>query len=279
MGELSEREARLRNKNRRTANQDYFPAVVGDATGNVYDPNLPGNVLVRIQTSQGLSPQVISVKGPVGQAIKLDPATPVKLGQDQKGRVQIIGLDPDAYVSLNINPTAVTQRLLSPRTSQSNIETLWCLQSSPPSTIVNVKSWSPIINNVYYIFAGGSIDLASKIPGTGLQAWVVVFVKNDYLTLEAFASATVSTTDTIDQRSSIQTCLNQKSGGSTPVWALLLSNAQTTITQNTINNGQDLRDIIGSNDGGGGAQVSRILTSPLGIVLIDMNGYVMTRAV
>jgi hypothetical protein len=286
MNSLTEREHRLRNRTKRVVNRDYLPATLGDANGLIPDTSLVGHVLVRVQAGLGLTPQVISVRGPVGRLIKLDPGTPIELEWDKKNRLYVAAIDPDALIAMQVDPVAYSQQALSPRVTQNNLETLWVFQSSPPSTVVNVKAWNPISDGTYYLFPGGSIDLGvgdwDLIPAAGYQAWVAVFVEDDFLTLAATSSSVVPLNDFFDQQEAIQECLDARPSGSTPVWALLLGDGQTEISQGQIEPGPtstDLRNIINTPDGISGVSFRKILTSANGLVLVDANGYVMTRAV
>lgn len=279
MTNFSQREHNLKNALKRLTNREFLPAIVGDPFGKIYDPNRPGNVFVQVQTGQGLSPQVISVIGPTEQTIQLKPMTPVQLEWDKKKRLFIARLDPDAMVAMQVNPVAYTQRTLSPRLSQDNLETLWCFQSNPPSTVVNVKAWVPIINNTVYLFPGGKIDLgpsgANVLPAVGYQAWIVVFVKNDYLTLEAKTSTAVPLNDVLDTRSAIQQCLDAKTEGSTPSWSMLLQDNPSSVDQNTINKGIDLRNMVNSSEGGGTSVINLIMTDDDGNPMADDDGNLM----
>jgi hypothetical protein len=87
-----------------------------------------------------------------------------------------------------------------------------------PSLKVSVSGWKPIVNGIMYSFAGNSaFDLTSLVPGSG-HAVVLVALRSDFATLEAFASSAVPTNDPL-LLADMNNALGQMSAGSTPVWA------------------------------------------------------------
>lgn len=243
-------ERAARNYIRQKLGIDYSIVIVGSAAGVIQDPNIPGNVLVRIKASNGfmvpfsVGKPVIKVQLTVGKAVELE---------YKRGKLRIAGLDNDGIITSGGDPLADTND--TDFNKQESLATLGVTQTQPVSTTVKVKAWNPIVSGTAYEFPGGEIDIAtagsgssSLIPTSGNMARIVIFVKNDYVTLEAKSSTPRGMTDVILSVADTNEAIALRTAGSTPVWAIDLFNAQTTISQGDIQNGRDLRNLVNNLD-------------------------------
>jgi hypothetical protein len=238
---------------RRVNNLDLIRAVVGDASGNV-QADLPGWVWVRIQSSNGLFDKR-RVLPPAGKAMSLKAGSAVTLEYDKMGNLRIAEPDTQAALSGGVNVLAqVVQPTATPRITQSSLETLRVIQTSPASSVVGVKAWNVILGATEYQFSGAAVDLTSFVPASGNMRYAVIFVKSDYATTEVFASTARSVADVPLDSADIQECITAATAGSTPVWAIKLIGGQTAITQDNIDTeGLDLRQMVNTAAGGGDA--------------------------
>lgn len=243
--DIEEKIRMLRGAYRGENNLDLLPAILGDASGNIGDPLLPGNVYVRVQTSNGLSDRR-SVRAPALMLPYLKPGLPVLLGQDQFKRTAIIGVNNDALLSAGSSPVTVQTQQQSKGATQSNFETLRLVQTSPPSLLVCLKSWYALDNGTLRYFPGSSaVDFTASVPAAGNMCYAVVFVKADYLATEIFASTARSVADVPLDLADLQECIDARTAGSTPAYAVKLIGGQTTITDSDIqNDGKDLRQMV-----------------------------------
>lgn len=244
---------------RNDTNRVYRPAVLGDTDGTIPDPQLPGNVIVRIPGANGLS---------VGRSVTLgedmdmpyEPGIPVRLGRDRQRRDSVQGLDNRGLMAAGVNPVAIFQRQQSGSTTPGDMEELRCVQSSPPSLTVSLKSWNPRVNGIYYLFGGADIDLTAAVPSTGNMLYAVVAVTSDYATLEYAVSTARSEADVPLGVDDINEAVALLAGSSTPAWAIKLVGDQTEITQAGIDDdGQDLRNMVNVAEGGGSVTQDYIL--------------------
>jgi hypothetical protein len=108
------------------------------------------------------------------------------------------------------------------------------------SLSVMVRSLVYIVDRTAHSFLSTKVDLTSSVPTAGNQCLVGLFLKDDD-TIEVVASTAQTMDDPLDL-TDIQECITGSSQNSTPVWAWQLQDAQTTITDKTVNFG--LRDVI-----------------------------------
>lgn len=238
------------SEHKKRSNLLPYPVVVGDGNTpcNILDPDIPGNILVRYVVSQNLF-QPISVGAPTSK-MDLSPGKAVELEHDNYGNLRIKGYDNKAAIAAGDFPYASV--VDSDKSKQQDMATLLPQPTQPTATTkVLIKGWNPIVNGVAYEFSGGEIDIAtaggggsSLIPTSGNMAYIVIFVKNDYLTLEAKTSTPRPLTDDDLGIADINEAIALRTAGSTPVWAIPLSNAQSTITQTDIDSGADLRNVV-----------------------------------
>lgn len=232
----------LRRKYRQDNNLDAEYAVVASSAGVIYDTSVPGNVFVRVLTSNGLS-DVRSVRGP-NVAMTLYPGLNVVLLRDSRRQQYIAAADNQAQFAAGANPNIVTQPP-QPRTTQGQIETLSVVPMTPASLIVGVKAWNPIVNGTYYEFPGTIVDFTGSLPASGSMFYGSIFVKNDYLNGEVFFSTARQISDLPLDKTDVQETINQRSSGSVAVWAIRLIGGQTQITLSDIQNtGKDLRQFL-----------------------------------
>lgn len=239
---MNNKERSIRNIFRQRLGIDVEYVVVGDASGNVVDSKIPGNVLVRFVTSNGLMVPG-SVVGPRNR-IKLLPGDPVEVIW-KRGKFRIEGIDVEGEASRGNNPVVISNNGVT----QQDIATLTVTQTLPTANqSVNVKAWAAIIAGTVYLFPGSSIDLSSLVPSAGNMRYVVVFVKSDYATLEAKGSTARSMVDVPLDITDIQEAITARTAGSTPVWAIALKDNQSTITQDDITRGVDLRNFVNTSE-------------------------------
>lgn len=231
-------------------------AILGDENGVIIHPYIPGDIWVRPLFANGYG-KAFRARGPIGTSIKMTPGTPVKL-QVIDNRLQVVNLDVAAAAVSNVDMLAANTS--KPNSGgfigQQSIVTLLVIPSSPPSLIIYVKSWSPIQGGIAYDFPGSSIDLTSLVPSAGNMRYVMIFLKSDYATLEAIGSTARGQTDVPLGLADRQECINGRSTGSTPIWAIKLIGGQTSIQQSDIDSGVDERQSINTdatNSGAGGA--------------------------
>jgi hypothetical protein len=228
----------LRQTDRQRTNQNPLPVILGDNDGNVPDPDVPGNVLVRTVVSQNLFVP-FSVGAPSKQ-LNLKVGDPVELEVDRYGNLRIAGLDTGAAVANGYRPT--TNLAITEKTKQQNMATLLPIPTDPPSKVVKLKGWNPIIDGVYTEFTG-QIDLTSLIPSAGNQAWVVIAVDANFNAV-ADTSTPVPLSDFLDSEDAINEAITALGANVTYSWAILLKDNQATITQPDFDNGKDLRQVV-----------------------------------
>lgn len=248
--DIEEKIRGLRGIYRGENNLDPLPAVLGDASGNITDPAIPGNVYVRVQTSNGLSDRR-SVRAPATMLPYLKPGLPVLLGQDQYKRSIIIGVNNDALLSAGNSPVTVQTQQQSGGVTQANLETLRLVPTSPPSLVVCVKAWYVLLNGTLYWFPGAPVDLTASVPSAGNMCYAMVFVKADHLTTEVTASTPRGVADVDLDLADLQECIDGRSAGSTPVGAIELIGGQTVINEtNILDNGADMRQMVNTDSPG-----------------------------
>ena len=249
--DVNNRIDRLRRNYRQDNNLDPARAVVASKAGVIYDPDIPGNVFVRVQTSNGLS-GIRSVGGPT-QTMYLYPGLNVKLGFDDRGQQFIDKVNTQAQFAANANANWTSQPP-QPRVTQNQLETLAVMPTNPPSLMVSVKAWNPIVNGTYYEFPGTLVDFTGSLPASGSMFYAGIFDKSDYLTGEVFFSTPINVNDLPLDKSDVQQTINQRSTGSIPVQAIKLIGGQTQITLSDIqNDGKDLRQLVNTSDSGSSA--------------------------
>lgn len=242
MVDINERAASARRKYRTQNNLNYLQAILGRTDNTIPDANQPGNVWVRIVSSNGLLNDR-SVRAPT-KYFPLEPGLPVTLCRDRKGRLQVDEPDADTILATGINPVSRNIAQSSPSTPQVNFETMRCVPNEPPDTFVNVKAWNVIVDGIAYQFPGASIDLSGVIPAAGDMARIVVAVKNDYFTLESSSSTPRSMTDVPLGLADLQEALDGLSVGSVPSQYIDLEDAQANISSSDVLQDGDLRNMV-----------------------------------
>ncbi len=243
----------LKAQYRTDNNLDVIHAVVGAADGNYLDPVLrPGKVYVRGQ-------RITAWINGARSGLTLAPGLHVIVEQDEYQQYYISRVDGSAETNSGADPNVTS---LPPRqtATQGDFETLRVIADGV-SLVLSVKAWQPTINGIAYEFAGSTIDIGtagagatSLVPGADLMAYVMVFLKSDIATLEAFASTPRSTSDFELGLPDRQECLDQRSTGSIPIWAIALKDDQSFISQADITTppSVDMRNtMINSIDAGG----------------------------
>lgn len=249
----------LRRQYRSDNNLDPANAVVASSGGVIRDTSIPGNVFVRIQTSNGLS-SIRSVGGPVTN-MTLYPGLNVKLEKDERGQLFIAKTNNQAQFAAGANPY-ITSQPPQQRVTQSLIETLAVVPTNPPSLMVSVKAWNPIVNGTYYEFPGTLVDFTGSLPATGSMYYGSIFLKNDYTTGEVKFSTQRPLYDLPLGISDVQETVNARSTNAIPDYAIKLIGGQTQITlTNILNDGKDLRQLVNIEGATGGGTVTSVTAS------------------
>lgn len=249
---LDERELAVQRRYRQQNNLDELTGVLGTATGVIPNKDMPGHVWVRVPTSNGLSAPR-SVRAP-SKYFKMKAGDPVQLEYDKKGRLRIAEPDADGDLARGIDPFAQAQRDESDKFKQTSIQTLAVVADPVQPTLgFCVRSWQPIVGRTGYEFRGVRTYTALgafALPSAGNMYYVVVFLKADFATLEAFYSTERPITDPSLGLADRQECLDQSSTGSTAIWAQKLVGGQATITQGDLDNdGVPLQQMVNTADG------------------------------
>jgi hypothetical protein len=228
-----------------------YPVVIGDGNNpcNIVDPDIPGNILCRYVVSQNLFVPV-SVSAPMNK-MGLSPGQGVKLKTDEFGDLYIAGYDNKATLAAGGSP--YSDVVDTAKVGQQNLVTL--LPEPKTGTTIHIKGWQVVVDGVFYNFVGADLDLSSVIPAAGDQAWILVALDNDYATPVAYSSTAVGISDLIDYDESVQECLDQMNANATAIWMLLLSDDQSSITQDDFDNGEDLRQVVNNTASSGTGDV------------------------
>lgn len=259
MSDYAEQLNSLRRQYRSDNNLDPTNAVVASNAGVIRDTSIPGNVFVRIQTSNGLS-SIRSVGGPVTN-MTLYPGLNVKLEKDERGQLFIAKTNTQAQFAAGANPY-ITSQPPQQRVTQSLIETLAVVPTNPPSLMVSVKAWNPIVNGTYYEFPGTLVDFTGSLPATGSMYYGSIFLKNDYTTGEVKFSTQRPLYDLPLGISDVQETVNARSTNAIPDYAIKLIGGQTQITlTNILNDGKDLRQLVNIEGATGGGTVTSVTAS------------------
>jgi hypothetical protein len=224
----------------------------GNSPSYLYDPDIPGNVWVQLQTSNGRGTKV-SVRGPADSSVPLTIGTAVYLLFDDEDRLYVARQAISAQAAAGTNAMATRTQGNGSSVNQQDIATLAVIPGSPALS-VSVKAWVPIVSNTAYLFPGvADIDISGFVPSTGDMCYIVVFVKSDYATCEVFASTARSMLDLPLDVADIQECIDAATVGSTPVWAIALMDDQAAVTYENITSApsRDLRNFVNTGAGGG----------------------------
>lgn len=238
----------LRAKVKRTVGMNKPSAIVGDENGNIYDPYLPGYVLVRTVYANGYG-KAFPVLGPAGTSIQLNPGTRVKLGQTDDNKLQIVGYDIVGGTIDGVN-------LLSPNVpslssggfiGQQSIITALVTPQAIPDLTVSIKAWVIVSRGLYYEFPGlANLDLSGSVPSAGNNCYAVIFIDNDFVSTRITSSTPRSIADLPLAAADIQECVSAAPITSTPLAAIRLYGGQTTIQNSDI--AHDLRQMINTSD-------------------------------
>lgn len=245
----TETSQRLRNQHRKNTNQDLLLGVLGDANGYVPDPDYPGNVLVRELTPNGLS-QARTAKPPNSGYLTMEPGTYIELEYDKRGNLHVAGPDTYTGLAMGVNPLTPILQALSQWVAQSSFATLAVLPTSPPSLAVSIAAWNVVNDGQWTPFVGITTDDLT-LPSADEQYYAVLFVRDDFSTVDVQYSTAIPIADYPNTAVAIQECLDLETASyptATSVWALLLTSQQDTFTLNDIqNDGVDLRQSINVN--------------------------------
>lgn len=248
---------RFKQKFGRKMRVTVVTAKLGDRDGDgqvVYVPGRPGWAYVREPQAGGWGP-------PVPRRISgvINPTADryVILGYDESGELVIQARDIRSMAASGGQPV---KQPGDPQTADS----AWLFQDKfvtllsfsytttlgGPSTDIGVRAWLYIRSGTLTYFPGERIDAASFIPAAGAHRVVCVFLKTDN-TLELVGSTAKSIVDPLTYSADIQECLDNATAGSLPVWAWILKDDQSAITD--ADKWLDLRNLVNDPLGVGGS--------------------------
>lgn len=231
-------------KVKRNVRINTVPAIIGDETGAIYHPYLPGYVWVRQQYANGYG-KAFPVLGPAGNSIVLNPGTRVGLAQtsDNKLKVEALDVVGGSIDGTNLYQSNVPQLPSGTFVAQQSFITALVIPQQIPDLTVTIKSWIIIANGIYYEFPGvQDFDVSASVPSAGNNRFAVVFLDNDYLTPRVTASTPRLNTDLPLGAADVQECITAAPSTSTPLAAIRLYGGQTQVLNADIIH--DLRQLI-----------------------------------
>lgn len=253
---------RFGQKFRRRMRVEALTGKLGDRDGDgavVYVPGRPGWAYVR-------EPQAGGFGAPVARRINgiIDPTRDryVILAYAENNELVIQGRDFDATAASGGQPA---KQPGDPNTAdtgwlyQERLATLfshsYTTTNGGPSTDIGVRAWLYIRSGTLTGFPGARIDAASFIPSAGQHRVVTVFLKTDN-TLELIGSTAKSIVDPLTYTDDVQDTLDNATAGSVPIWAWILKDNQSAITD--ADKWLDLRNLINDPQAGGGGTVTSV---------------------
>lgn len=218
---------------RRHLNLDQRRGILGDAQGVVRD-TANGHYYVRIEKSPGSYYPPVSL--PLANTATVAPkaGVPVYVGYDPIGkRDVIVGMVTSALGQIGISPfvSNSSDPAAADLIPQERLATLY---SRPHSDTLNKAFYAQVYParlvsaSAVVSWAGGEIDLESFLPTSGNHRYVMVFVKSDFATLEAFGSTEQATTSALDD-TDLTEAFVQRSSDSIVVRAYKLTSSDISL--------------------------------------------------
>lgn len=258
----------VRNQVRKRVNLDPASAVIGNGNGVIYDDIWVGSGkwYIRYLTDSGFSLPTLVRGAYTMPGLAPYDGQPCTIEYDSAGQLYIAKVQFANSVVSGHNPTPSPPPATGGGSyvTQDQLVTLRVSQSAPPSLLVQVSGWKPVIGTTCFDFPGGSADLTSFVPGTaGLHRAVGIFVKNDFATLETFASTSIPLSQALGM-TDINSVLAAATAGSTAAWFYDLAyGALAVYDTNTL---LDIRQIINT---GNNLTVTDGSTTVYGVTTID----------
>ncbi len=221
-------------------------AYLGNGSGDPRDRKQVGNYFVRIVQADGRLSAAISMPAHPNAKFPVNDNFAVRLGYDEDGEQVILGAYRPGVQSAGINPLTLNplDTVVNSIITQAKFSTFYFERhgdtTNKPLTVSIFPAFIVIGTTTTY-FAGGEIDIASFVPSTGLQCFVVVLWKTDN-TLEGFSSTPINTADPLSD-ADIQEAINQRSTGSLPICAWRLVGDQAALSSDETQR-VDLRQMI-----------------------------------
>ena len=187
---------------RRHLNLDQRRGILGDTQGVVRDTS-NGHYYVRIEKSPGNYYPPVSL--PLSNTATVAPKSgvPVYVGYDPVNKREVIvGMVTSALEQIGISPfiSNPSDPAAADLIPQERMATLY---SRPHSDSLNKPFYAQVYParlisaSAVTSWPGGEINLASFLPASGNHRYVMVFIKSDFATLEAFGSTAQSTSSAL----------------------------------------------------------------------------------
>jgi len=252
----------LRKQIRRVVGLDIYRATLGDASGRVDAPGLPGYVNIRYVQAGGAFSQPVTVR--FRAVMKKTPGTAVIVSFDDDGELAVLRPDFVGETSVGTYPQGdnPADDNVSHFIQQQRLLTFAChpVSSAADSMLVTVQTGTVVdlSTDTFTLFFGSQEDLTSYIPG-GAGEWCLacLFWKDDN-TIEIFASTPKDNPDDLGF-GDINECFAATTTGSLPIWAWRLYNGQTGIASGAPATGgddfMDLRPLWFMLQAGGGSSL------------------------
>jgi len=218
---------------RRKLNIDVKKGILGNENGIVRDAST-GNYYVRIERGPGI--YYPAVPFPLLAGAVIDPAAgiPVHVGYDTKTRRDVIvSMNTIALSTLGISPLRANPN--DPASSDLvPQERIAFLYSRPHPNTNNYPFYAQVYparladGDSITTFAGAKIDLSSLLPDPLYHRYVIVFLKSDFATLEAFGSTVQLTTVALDD-TDLTDAFTQRTANSIPIRAYKMTGSDATL--------------------------------------------------
>lgn len=238
---------------RRRLNLETTIGYLGDGSGEVHNRTRPGYYHVRFRQANGTFTAPVSLRAHPNANLPDMDGLAVIIGYDPSGDQIILeafspGIDAAGINPLALNPLDSSANKLKPQSD--SLPTFLCTQhadrTNKPLYVVVFPGFVVTASILQY-FPGAELDLTSLVPIAGAHRFVVVCLKSDYVTLEAFGSTAKDLDDPLSD-DDIEEAYLLRTSGSIAIWAWELRDAQTVLDSDPTKQ-VDLRAIVGGLSG------------------------------
>jgi len=187
---------------RQVLNLEHKRGLLGNSSGEVRNTANTG-YYVRIEKSPGIYDSAVVLTLRPGAIVDPRVNIPVWIGYDPYiKRDAIVGMDYTALASKGISPLHGNPNdpAAANLTSSNTLSWLYCRPHTDNTKpfYAQVYPANLVSRDEVVTFAGTEIDLSSYAPDNGYHRYVIVFLKSDFSTLEAFGSTQQLTTSALD---------------------------------------------------------------------------------